>query len=157
MVRVENAASKIYVGNLGDYGDKAELERAFSKYGEVISVWVARRPTGFAFVEMKEEDEAEDAVKSLDGREICGQRVRVEMRKSHRRVGNADDRGGRSRHGRDRSRDRSRSRSRDRGGRRDRRGSSPRRRKSRSDSRSPPPRRSPRRSPRYSRSRSRSR
>merc|ERR1712210_377693 len=55
MIRVENAASKIYVGNLGDYGDKAELERAFSKYGEVISVWVARRPTGFAFVEMKEE------------------------------------------------------------------------------------------------------
>lgn len=39
MVRVENAASKIYVGNLGDYGDKAELERAFEKYGEVISVW----------------------------------------------------------------------------------------------------------------------
>ena len=39
MVRVENAASKIYVGNLGDYGDKAELERAFSKYGEVVSVW----------------------------------------------------------------------------------------------------------------------
>ena len=39
MIRVENAASKIYVGNLGDYGDKAELERAFSKYGEVISVW----------------------------------------------------------------------------------------------------------------------
>ena len=88
MVRVENAASKIYVGNLGDYGDKAELERAFSKYGEVVSVWervtitffliknkanvlkfffqiqrpdsqVARRPTGFAFVEMKEEDDAE--------------------------------------------------------------------------------------------------
>ena len=85
MIRVENAASKIYVGNLGDYGDKAELERAFSKYGEVISVWervtiflirfsnnspyvkkilrsnskVARRPTGFAFVEMKEEDDAE--------------------------------------------------------------------------------------------------
>lgn len=56
MVRVENAASKIYVGNLGDYGDKAELERAFEKYGEVISVWsrVAKSISGafrcFSFV-----------------------------------------------------------------------------------------------------------
>ena len=29
-----------------------------------------------------------DAVRALDGREICGQRVRVEMRKKQRRIGN---------------------------------------------------------------------
>ena len=28
-----------------------------------------------------------DAVRALDGREICGQRVRVEMRKTKRRIG----------------------------------------------------------------------
>jgi len=50
MVRVENAASKIYVGNLGDYGDKAELERAFSKYGEVISVWERVAIVLFTFI-----------------------------------------------------------------------------------------------------------
>ena len=38
-MRVDNAECKVYVGNLGDYGDKGELDRAFSKYGPVRSVW----------------------------------------------------------------------------------------------------------------------
>ena len=33
-----------------------------------------------------------DAVRALDGREICGQRVRVEMRKKERRTGGENDR-----------------------------------------------------------------
>jgi len=89
-MRVENSECKVYVGNLGDYGDKGELDRAFSKYGPVRSVWVAQRPTGFAFIEFEDQRDAEDAVRSLDGREICGQRVRVEMRKKERRAGGDD-------------------------------------------------------------------
>jgi len=150
MQRVDNYEAKVYVGNLGDYGDKGELDRAFSKYGPVRSVWVAQRPTGFAFIEMEDPRDAEDAVKALDGREICGQRVRVEMRKKERRTG-GDDRDRRRRYSRSRSRDRrrrySRSRSRDRrrtpsySPRRDRRSRSrsdsrDRRRDSRSRSRS---------------------
>jgi len=90
MSRVDNYECKVYVGNLGDYGDKSELDRAFSKYGPVRSVWVAQRPTGFAFIEMEDARDAEDAVRALDGREICGQRVRVEMRKKERRNGGDD-------------------------------------------------------------------
>jgi len=135
MSRVDNYECKVYVGNLGDYGDKGELDRAFSKYGPVRSVWVAQRPTGFAFIEMEDARDAEDAVKALDGREICGQRVRVEMRKKERRNG-GDDRDRRGRY---------RSRSRDR-----------RRRYSRSRSRSRDRRRTPSYSPRRGRSRSRS-
>ena len=37
--RVENHECKVYVGNLGDFGDKGELDRAFGKYGPLKSVW----------------------------------------------------------------------------------------------------------------------
>ena len=112
---------KVYVGGLRDDANKYDLEEAFQKYGRVKNVWVARKPPGFAFVEMEDTRDAEDAIRGLDGTRICGSRVKVEM-----------SNGGRSKGGR------SRSRSRDRG--RDRR-------RSRSGTRSPP--RRSRRSPSY--------
>ncbi|KAK7067663.1 hypothetical protein SK128_024846 [Halocaridina rubra] len=126
---------KVYVGNLGNNAAKHELESAFSKYGPLVNVWVARNPPGFAFVEFEDPRDAEDAVRALDGARLCGVRVRVEMST------------GRSRRERYRSpprRRRSRSRSPRRFGRS----------RSRSRSRSPRPShsRSPRsvsRSPRY--------
>ncbi|XP_066969044.1 serine/arginine-rich splicing factor 3-like isoform X4 [Macrobrachium rosenbergii] len=119
---------KVYVGNLGNNAAKHELESAFSKYGPLVNVWVARNPPGFAFVEFEDPRDAEDAVRALDGARLCGVRVRVEMST------------GRSRRERYRSpprRRRSRSRSPRRFGR------------SRSRSRSRSPRRTRSRSPRY--------
>ncbi|KDR21665.1 hypothetical protein L798_03790, partial [Zootermopsis nevadensis] len=58
---------------------KQELEESFSYYGPLRNVWVARNPPGFAFVEYEDPRDAEDAVRGLDGRTICGRRVRVEM------------------------------------------------------------------------------
>ncbi|KFO31282.1 Serine/arginine-rich splicing factor 3 [Fukomys damarensis] len=66
---------KVYVGNLGNNGNKTELERAFSYYGPLQSVWVARIPPGFAFVEFEDPQEAADAVLELDARTLCGCRV----------------------------------------------------------------------------------
>ncbi|XP_069692680.1 RNA-binding protein 1-like [Periplaneta americana] len=122
---------KVYVGNLGSSASKHEIESAFSKYGPLRNVWVARNPPGFAFVEFEDPRDAEDAVRGLDGTRMCGTRVRVEMSsgRSRRgggggggRRGSAPTRYSRSRSPRRRSHSRSRSRSR-----------SPRR--SRSDSR----------------------
>lgn len=59
---------KVYVGNLGNNGNKTELESAFGYYGPLRSVWVARNPPGFAFVEFEDPRDANDAVKELDGR-----------------------------------------------------------------------------------------
>ncbi|XP_012349959.1 RNA-binding protein 1 isoform X2 [Apis florea] len=70
---------KVYVGNLGNSASKHEIESAFSKYGPLRNVWVARNPPGFAFVEFEDPRDAEDAVRGLDGTRCCGTRVRVEM------------------------------------------------------------------------------
>lgn len=59
---------KVYVGDLGNGAAKGELERAFSYYGPLRTVWVARNPPGFAFVEFEDPRDAEDAVKGMDGK-----------------------------------------------------------------------------------------
>ncbi|XP_077994729.1 serine/arginine-rich splicing factor 7-like isoform X2 [Glandiceps talaboti] len=70
---------KVYVGDLGTNGTRHEIENAFGKYGPLRNVWVARNPPGFAFVEYEDPRDASDSVKALDGRVLCGVRVRVEV------------------------------------------------------------------------------
>ncbi|CAO2597708.1 Serine/arginine-rich splicing factor 7, partial [Lemmus lemmus] len=67
--------TKVYVGNLGTGAGKGELERAFSYYGPLRTVWIARNPPGFAFVEFEDPRDAEDAVRGLDRKVICGSRA----------------------------------------------------------------------------------
>ncbi|XP_063990653.1 serine/arginine-rich splicing factor 7-like isoform X1 [Diachasmimorpha longicaudata] len=86
---------KIYVGDLGSSATKQDLEDAFSYYGPLRNVWVARNPPGFAFVEFEDARDADDAVRGLDGRTICGRRARVEHSNGKR----LRDRGGGSRRG----------------------------------------------------------
>ena len=57
---------KVYVGDLSRDATERELERAFSYYGPLKSVWVARNPSGFAFVEFDDPRDADDAVRGLD-------------------------------------------------------------------------------------------
>uniref|UniRef100_A0A8C2MD51 RRM domain-containing protein n=1 Tax=Cricetulus griseus TaxID=10029 RepID=A0A8C2MD51_CRIGR len=59
---------KVYVGNLGNNGNKTELERAFGYYGPLRS-----NSPGFAF---------------LDGRTLCGCCVRVELSNGEKRSRN---------------------------------------------------------------------
>ena len=59
---------KIYVGGLTRHSSKEDVERAFGYYGKLKSVFVARNPPGFGFVEFEDPLDAEDAVKGLDGR-----------------------------------------------------------------------------------------
>ena len=85
---------KVYVGNLGNNGSKQELEREFEKFGRLHDVWVARNPPGFAFVEFEDLLDAEDAIKSLDGARICGEKVRVEMARNRGTKGGGGGGGG---------------------------------------------------------------
>ncbi|KAL8601940.1 hypothetical protein ACOMHN_008432 [Nucella lapillus] len=76
---------KVYVGDLGYGATKEELEEKFSKYGPLRSVWVARKPPGFAFVEFEDPRDASDAVRALDGTRVNGGRIRVELSSGKRR------------------------------------------------------------------------
>lgn len=70
---------KVYIGNLSEGASKADVELAFSKYGPLRNVWVARNPPGFAFVEFEDGRDAEDACRHLDGTRIAGSRIKAEM------------------------------------------------------------------------------
>ncbi len=66
---------KIYVGNLSYRTTDADLRHEFEKHGNVSQVdIIADRETGrskgFAFVEMPNSDEANDAIKALNGFEL---------------------------------------------------------------------------------------
>ena len=70
--------SKVYIGDLARDANEKDIEKAFNYYGPLRSVWVARNPPGFAFVEFEDVRDADDAIKGLDGSNMCGSRIRVE-------------------------------------------------------------------------------
>jgi RNA recognition motif-containing protein len=77
-------SKKLYVGNLNYATDSATLENLFSQYGEIVSVNVVTdrmtgRARGFAFVEMESEDAAEAAKSALNGTEVDGRQLRVDI------------------------------------------------------------------------------
>ncbi|KAL7668512.1 hypothetical protein ACOME3_009210 [Neoechinorhynchus agilis] len=76
---------KVYIGNLTRSTDKDEIERAFSHYGKVHSVFIARNPPGFGFVEFDDPRDAQESVASLDGRKIGETHIRVQMAHGRRR------------------------------------------------------------------------
>jgi RNA recognition motif-containing protein len=72
----------IYVGSLSYDVTENELKDLFSEFGDVSSVKIIEdrdtgRPKGFAFVEMPNQDEAENAIKSLNEKEIKGREIKV--------------------------------------------------------------------------------
>jgi RNA recognition motif-containing protein len=75
---------KIQVGNVPVSSTEADLWRAFERCGAVASVTiVTSRATGsrlgFAFVEMEDEVEAQEAILSLDGSDLGGRSITVKQ------------------------------------------------------------------------------
>ena len=73
---------RIYVGNLVHDVTDDDLRGAFSAYGEVASADVIMdrytgQSRGFGFVEMRDNESAQKAIRELDGREIKGRQVKV--------------------------------------------------------------------------------
>jgi len=72
----------IYVGNLPHATTDQELKEVFSEYGEVDSASIITdrdtgRSRGFGFVEMPDDGEANNALKSLNGSELGGRTLTV--------------------------------------------------------------------------------
>ncbi|EPS60072.1 hypothetical protein M569_14729, partial [Genlisea aurea] len=59
--------SRVYVGNLDPRVTERELEDEFRVFGVIRSVWVARRPPGYAFIDFDDRRDAQDAIRELDG------------------------------------------------------------------------------------------
>ncbi len=72
----------IYVGNISRETSDNELRQAFEEYGEVASVNIIKDKftgvsRGFGFVEMPNKEEADNAIKNLDGQRMNGRVLNV--------------------------------------------------------------------------------
>ncbi len=83
-------SSNIYVGNLTFDTTSADLERLFAEHGEVTKAQVITdrdtgRSRGFGFVEMASAEDARGAIGSLNGRNIDGRNLTVNVAKERSR------------------------------------------------------------------------
>ena len=77
----------IFVGNLDPATTEEQLLNLFAPHGSVESVTIVKdrdtaQPRGFAFVEMKQSEQAQAAVSSLNGTILNGRTLRVNEARS---------------------------------------------------------------------------
>jgi RNA recognition motif-containing protein len=83
-------SSNLYVGNLTFSTTSADLERLFAQHGEVEKAQVITdrdtgRSRGFGFVEMATSEEAKAAIDSLNGHNLDGRDLTVNVAKERSR------------------------------------------------------------------------
>jgi RNA recognition motif-containing protein len=76
--------TKLYVGNLSYNTGEAELQALFGEAGTVKSVQLIKdrdtgRSKGFGFVEMSTQEEAERAISMLNGKDVDGRKLTVNI------------------------------------------------------------------------------
>jgi RNA recognition motif-containing protein len=91
---------KLYVGNLSYSVSSSDLEEMFSSYGTVQSAQVisdreSGRSKGFGFVEMGSDDEAQAAIRALNGQEHDGRPLTVNEARPREDRGGGGGRGSR--------------------------------------------------------------
>lgn len=96
-------SAKLYVGNFTYETSEARIRELFEAHGEVTSVNLitdrgSGRPKGFGFVEMGSADEAQKAKAALDGTDLDGRPLKVDVAKEQvprtARAGNGGYRSG---------------------------------------------------------------
>jgi len=93
--------TNIYVGNLSFDVTEAQLQEAFAAFGtvdkaNVVTDRMTGRSRGFGFVEMSNDDEGKAAIEALNGSDLGGRALTVNLAKPK------VDRGGGGGGGRDR-------------------------------------------------------
>ncbi|MBC62321.1 MAG: RNA-binding protein [Zetaproteobacteria bacterium] len=89
--------NKVFVGGLSWSTDEEGLAEHFSKFGNVEEVKIITdrdtgRSRGFGFVTFSESDDAEKAIKEMDGIELDGRTIRANI--AEERQGGRGGRGG---------------------------------------------------------------
>jgi RNA recognition motif-containing protein len=90
---------KLYVGNLSYNLRDSDLEDMFAAHGSVQSAQVIMdrdtgRSKGFGFVEMSNDQEAQDAISALNGKEFDGRSLTVNEARPREEGGGGGRRGG---------------------------------------------------------------
>ena len=73
---------KLYVGNLPFSTTEGDLSELFSQVGDIQSARLIKDrdsglSRGFAFVELSDRSEVEEAIKRFDGHELNGRKIKV--------------------------------------------------------------------------------
>jgi RNA recognition motif-containing protein len=96
-------SNKLFVGNLSFDTTENDLQDAFAAYGTVTETnlmmdRMTNRPRGFAFVTMSTPEEAQQAITGLNGRDLGGRALTVNVakpREERPRTGGGGGGGGR--------------------------------------------------------------
>lgn len=92
--------NKLYVGQLSYSVDSDALGNFFAGAGQVLSAKVitdrdSGRSKGFGFVEMSNEQEAQNAIQQFNGKDLMGRTINVSMAKPQEERGPRGGGGGR--------------------------------------------------------------
>merc|ERR1712194_492980 len=87
----------VKVDNLPPTFDKFMLKEAFSKFGGVGDVFIPwdekKQPRSYGFVRFAKLDDAEDAIKEMDKTDLAGERIKVQMATSKKKLLGSPKRG----------------------------------------------------------------
>jgi len=75
-------SKKLYIGNLSFSVRDEELSNAFASFGTIVSARVVMdrdtgRSKGFGFVEFDSDDAGQNAIESMNGKELSGRPINV--------------------------------------------------------------------------------
>ena len=77
----------IYISNLSKNTTIQELDIIFRHYGQIKNISLSKNPAGFAFVEMDNTSDTKNAITSLNGTIINGNKVKVNFYTSSSKYG----------------------------------------------------------------------
>ena len=98
-------STKLFVGNLSFNMTENDLQDAFAAHGTVVEAVLmmdrmTNRPRGFGFVTMSTPEEAQKAIAALNGKEVDGRALTVNIAKPREeRTGGGGGGGGRREYG----------------------------------------------------------
>jgi len=93
-------STRLFVGNLSFNATQEQLQGLFGAHGSVITIEVIKdkftnRPRGFGFVTMETQEAAEAAIQALNGKEIDGRALTVNVARPREERAPRADRGDR--------------------------------------------------------------
>ncbi len=89
--------SKLFVGSLSWNTTESDLEQAFSRFGQITEAKVITdrntgRSRGFGFVTFEDADASKAAIEEMDGTQLDGRTIKVDV--AHQRRRDSRDGGG---------------------------------------------------------------